>query len=345
MPLRLSSPHVSRNNSTAGVMQKVVLAMLPGVAVLTWLFGWGTLIQILLCVSSGLLFEAAAVRLRKQSLSFFLSDYSAVVTALLLAVAIPPTAPYWIAIVGMLVSILFGKQAYGGLGNNPFNPAMVAYALLLVSFPVQMTNWVLPNETLASFPETLSLIFGGATASGLGIDGLTGATPLDLLRNRGAVTTSEVWSGTALNSIAAAYQYLAGAWLVGGLALLYLKVFTWHTPISMILSLLVISALFYGYDPDNFLDPISHLTLGATMLGAFFIATDPVSSATSTRGKLVFGAGIGLLVFVIRTWGNYPDAIAFAVLLMNLCAPLIDQYTQPRTYGHKGIRKGPRDEE
>lgn len=345
MPLRLSSPHVTRNNSTAGVMQKVVLAMLPGIAVLTWLFGWGTLIQILLCVSFGLLFEAAAVRLRKQSLSFYLSDYSAVVTALLLAVAIPPTAPYWIAIVGMLVAILFGKQAYGGLGNNPFNPAMVAYALLLVSFPVQMTNWVLPNETLANLSETLSLIFGGATASGLGIDGLTGATPLDLLRNRGTVTTSEVWSGTALSSIAAAYQYLALAWLVGGLALLYLKVFTWHTPISMILSLLVISALFYGYDPDNFLDPISHLTLGATMLGAFFIATDPVSSATSTRGKLVFGAGIGLLVFVIRTWGNYPDAIAFAVLLMNLSAPLIDQYTQPRTYGHKAIRKGPRGEE
>lgn len=345
MPLRLSSPHVTRNNSTAGVMQKVVLAMVPGVAALTLLFGWGTLIQVLLCVSFGLLFEAAAVRLRKQNLSFYLSDYSAVVTALLLAVAIPPTAPYWVAIVGMLVAILFGKQVYGGLGNNPFNPAMVAYALLLVSFPVQMTNWVLPGETLASATQTLSLIFGGTTSTGLGIDGLTGATPLDLLRNRSGVTTSEVWSGAELSAIASAYQYVALAWLAGGLALLYLKVFTWHTPISMILSLLVLSALFYGYDPDNYLDPLSHLTLGATMLGAFFIATDPVSSATSTRGKLVFGAGIGALVFVIRTWGNYPDAIAFAVLLMNLSAPLIDQYTQPRTYGHKGIRKGPRGEE
>lgn len=340
MPLRLSSPHVTRNNSTAGVMQKVLLAMLPGIAALTLLFGWGTLIQILLCALFGLAFEALAVALRKQSISFFLSDYSALVTALLLAVALPPTAPYWIAIVGMLVAILFGKQVYGGLGNNPFNPAMVAYALLLISFPVQMTSWALPSDTPSSLLDTLSVIFGGAT-----IDGLTGATPLDLIRNRGAVTTSEVWAGAELTLIASAYQWVALAWLLGGIALLVLKVFTWHTPISMLASLLIISALFYGYDPDNYLDPISHLTLGATMLGAFFIATDPVSSATSTRGKIVFGTGIGLLVFTIRTWGNYPDAIAFAVLLMNLAAPMIDQYTQPRTYGHKGIRKGPRGTE
>lgn len=340
MPLRLSSPHVTRNNSTAGVMQKVLLAMLPGIAALTLLFGWGTLIQILLCALFGLAFEALAVALRKQSISFSLSDYSALVTALLLAVALPPSAPYWIAIVGMLVAILFGKQVYGGLGNNPFNPAMVAYALLLISFPVQMTSWALPSDNPSSLPETFALIFGGPP-----IDGLTGATPLDLIRNRGAVTTSEVWAGAELTLIASAYQWVALAWLLGGIALLLLKVFTWHTPISMLASLLVISALFYGYDPDNYLDPISHLTLGATMLGAFFIATDPVSSATSTRGKIVFGTGIGLLVFTIRTWGNYPDAIAFAVLLMNLAAPMIDQYTQPRTYGHKGIRKGPRGTE
>jgi len=340
MPLRLSSPHVTRNNSTAGIMQKVLLAMLPGIALMTLFFGWGTLIQILLCVAFGLAFEALAVWLRKQSISFYLFDYSAVVTAVLLAVSIPPTAPYWVAITGMLVAILFAKQVYGGLGSNPFNPAMVAYALLLVSFPLQMSTWVLPGESASGFGESLSLIFGGA-----GIDGTTGATPLDQLRNRGSLTLSEVWGGASLSQIAPAYQWISLAWLAGGIALLALKVFTWHTPISLLLSLLVLSGLFYGYDPDNFLSPFSHLTLGATMLGAFFIATDPVSSATSTRGKLVFGAGIGALVFIIRTWGNYPDAIAFAVLLMNLAAPLIDQYTQPRTYGHKGVRKGPRGEE
>ena len=332
MPLRLSSPHVTRNNSTAGVMRRVLLALLPGIAALTYLFGWGSLIQIGLCLISGLLFEAAAVWLRKQSISFFLSDYSAAVTAVLLGVALPPTAPYWVAVIGMLVAIIFGKQVYGGLGNNPFNPAMVAYALLLVSFPVQMTSWVLPGETLISLGDTAAAIFAASP-----VDAYSGATPLDLVRNRGGLTNGELWAtGSSLSTVAGAYQWVALAWAVGGILLLYLKIFTWHTPVSMLASLLAISALFYGYDPDNYLDPISQLTLGATMLGAFFIATDPVSSATSTRGKLIFGAGIGLLVFVIRTWGNYPDAVAFAVLLMNLAAPMIDQYTKPRAYGHKG---------
>lgn len=341
MTLRLSSPHVTRNNSTAGVMQKVLLALLPGITALTYLFGWGSLIQVLICLISGLVFEALAIWLRRQSISFFLSDYSAAVTAVLLGVSLPPTAPYWVAVVGMLVAIIFGKQVYGGLGNNPFNPAMVAYALLLVSFPVQMTAWIIPGETLLSLADTTSAIFAAGT-----IDGYSGATPLDLIRNRAGLTTSELWSpGSNLSAIAQAYQWVALAWAAGGVALLYLKVFTWHTPISMLASLFVISALFYGYDPDTYLDPVSQLTLGATMLGAFFIATDPVSSATSTKGKLVFGAGIGLLVFVIRTWGNYPDAVAFAVLVLNLAAPMIDQYTQPRAFGHKGVRMGPQGKE
>jgi len=341
MTLRLSSPHVTRNNSTAGVMQKVLLALLPGITALTYLFGWGSLIQVLICLISGLVFEALAIWLRRQSISFFLSDYSAAVTAVLLGVSLPPTAPYWVAVVGMLVAIIFGKQVYGGLGNNPFNPAMVAYALLLVSFPVQMTAWIIPGETLLSLADTTAAIFAAGT-----IDGYSGATPLDLIRNRAGLTTSELWiPGSNLSAIAQAYQWVALAWAAGGVALLYLKVFTWHTPISMLASLFVISALFYGYDPDTYLDPVSQLTLGATMLGAFFIATDPVSSATSTKGKLVFGAGIGLLVFVIRTWGNYPDAVAFAVLVLNLAAPMIDQYTQPRAFGHKGVRMGPQGKE
>lgn len=343
--IKLSSPHVTRNNSTAGVMQKVLLAMLPGILALTLFFGWGTLIQILICSVSAIVFEALAIWLRRQSMSFFLSDYSAIVTAVLLGVAIPSTAPYWVAIVGMFVAIIFGKQVYGGLGNNPFNPAMVAYALLLVSFPVQMTSWLQPYQALQSqtwsvpgISDTLSMIFAGAN-----IDGYAGATPLDLIRNRGALTLSELWSGNLnLNSFAFANQMVALSWLIGGVALLYLRVFTWHTPISLIATLFITAALFYGYDPDNYLDPLSHLMLGATMLGAFFIATDPVSSATSTRGRIVFGAGIGLLVFIIRTWGNYPEAFAFAVLLMNLAAPMIDQYTQPRAFGHKTSKFGSR---
>lgn len=343
--VKLSSPHVTRNNSTSGVMQKVLLAMLPGILALTLFFGWGTLIQVFICCICAVVFEALAVWLRRQSISFFLSDYSAIVTAVLLGVALPPSAPYWVGVVGMFVAIIFGKQVYGGLGNNPFNPAMVAYALLLVSFPVQMTSWLQPYHALQSqswsvpsISHSLSMIFAGVN-----VDGYSGATPLDLIRNRGAITLSELWSSDlSLNSFAFANQMVALCWLAGGAVLLYLRVFTWHTPISLIATLFVTAALFYGYDPDNYLDPLSHLMLGATMLGAFFIATDPVSSATSTRGRLVFGAGIGLLVFIIRTWGNYPEAFAFAVLLMNLAAPMIDQYTKPRAYGHKSSRLGSR---
>lgn len=345
--IRLSSPHVTRNNSTSSVMLQVLVAMIPGLFAMTLFFGWGTLIQVAICVLSGLFFEAIALKLRAVPISFYLKDYSAVLTGVLLGVALPPLAPFWVAVTGMCVAILFAKQVYGGIGNNPFNPAMVAYALLLVSFPVQMTNWTLPfvmqSETSWAIPplgDSLAQIFAGATQT---LDAYSGATPLDILRNRGALTTGEVWRDSALlNQGVGAWHAVAASWFMGGVFLVYRKIFSWHTPISILATLAVLSALFYGYDPDNYISPFSHLALGATIIGAFFIATDPVSSATSNRGRVVFGIGIGLLIFIIRTWGNYPDAVAFAVLLMNLAAPMIDQYTQPRTYGHRRARLGPK---
>lgn len=345
--IRLSSPHVTHNNSTSSVMLQVLVAMIPGLCAMTLFFGWGTLIQVAICVLSGLCFEAIALRLRGVPVSFYLKDYSAVLTGVLLGVALPPLAPFWVAVTGMCVAILFAKQVYGGIGNNPFNPAMVAYALLLISFPVQMTNWTLPfvmqSETTWAIPalgDSLAQIFAGATQM---VDAYSGATPLDVLRNRGALTTDEVWRDNALlKQGVGAWHAVAAAWFMGGVFLVYRKIFSWHTPISILATLVIISALFYGYDPDNYISPFSHLALGATIIGAFFIATDPVSSATSNRGRIVFGIGIGLLIFVIRTWGNYPDAVAFSVLLMNLAAPMIDQYTQPRTYGHRRARLGPK---
>ncbi len=345
--IRMSSPHVTRNNSTASVMLQVLVAMIPGLIAMTIFFGSGTLTQIFVCVLSGLAFESFALKLRGLPVSLFLKDYSAVLTAFLLGASLPPSAPWWVATTGMFVAILFAKQVYGGIGNNPFNPAMVAYTLLLVSFPVQMTNWTHPfvmnAETgwaIPSLGDTLTQIFSGATQA---YDAYSGATPLDILRNRGALTTNEIWrSDTLLSNGVGAWHAVAAAWLMGGIFLVYRKIFTWHTPISIIVSLALISAVFYGYDPDNYLSPFSHLALGATMLGAFFIATDPVTSATSNRGRVVFGIGIGVLIFIIRTWGNYPDAVAFSVLLMNLAAPMIDQYTQPRTYGHQRAHRGPK---
>lgn len=343
--IRMSSPHVYKANSTANVMRLVMLAMLPGILAMTVFFGWGTLIQIIWAGALALAFEAAALKLRKRPLSFYLSDGSALVTAMLIAVALPPFAPWWLTAVGIFVAIIIAKHLYGGLGQNPFNPAMVAYALLLISFPVEMTRWsapfVLTGEgwSIASFGDTLAAIFGGIEP--VFYDQFTGATPLDELRHRGGLTTEETWrQSLVLAEGIGAWHAVSAAWLMGGIFLLYRKVITWHAPIAMLATLGLVSSMFFGFDPDNYADPFFHLSTGATMLAAFFIITDPVSSATSNRGRVVFGIGIGLLVFIIRTWGNYPDGFAFAVLLMNLAAPFIDIYTQPRSYGHSRANKG-----
>ncbi|EAR62435.1 electron transport complex subunit RsxD [Neptuniibacter caesariensis] len=345
--IRTSSPHLHKASSTSDVMRLVVLATLPGLAAMTFFFGWGTLINVIWAVLLAVGFEAIIVKVRKRPLGFYLKDYSAVVTALLLGLALPPFAPWWVTLVGVFVAIVIAKHLYGGLGQNPFNPAMVAYALLLVSFPVQMTSWTLPfvmidqgsSWNVLGFFDTLSVIFG-QVAPGL-VDSYSGATPLDVMRHRGGLTTEEVWDSLpVLSEGIGAWHAVSAAYFMGGVFLIYRKVFTIHTPAAILITLVVISSMFYAVDPYAFADPFFHLTAGATMLGAFFIATDPVTSATSNRGKIIFGIGIGLLIYIIRGWGGYPDAVAFAVLLMNLSAPFIDQYTQPRTYGHAKAKRG-----
>ncbi|MDO6564297.1 electron transport complex subunit RsxD [Amphritea sp. 1_MG-2023] len=342
--IRITSPHAHRPGNTGSVMLTVLMATLPGLAAMTFFFGWGTLIQVLWGSLLAIALEALSVKLRRRPVSFYLTDYSALVTAVLLGLALPPFAPWWVMAVGISVAIIIAKQLYGGMGSNPFNPAMVAYALLLVSFPIQMTSWTAPFVMLGdgwsvlSLGETLSAIFATPSTA---VDAHTMATPLDIMRHRGGFTTEEMWVNDALlaNGIGA-WHAVSAAYFMGGVFLLYKKIFTWHAPVAMLTSLTVLSTLFFLLMPDQYPDPFFHLTTGATMLGAFFIATDPVTSATSNKGKLWFGIGIGILVFVIRTWGNYPDAVAFAVLLMNLCAPFIDQYTQPRSYGHAKPNRG-----
>jgi electron transport complex protein RnfD len=224
--------------------------------------------------------------------------------------------PWWLLALGTAVAVLLGKHAYGGLGQNPFNPAMVAYAVLLVSFPVEMTRWPAP---------------------GPGWDALTGATALDALRTglREAWTIEEVRAGTEFGLVGAAdAEWVNLAALAGGLYLLARRVIRWHIPVAMLAGLAVPAALANALDPGAHIGAAFHLASGATMLGAFFIATDPVSAATSSRGRLVYGAGIGTLTWIIRSWGSFPDGVAFAVLLMNLAVPLIDRWTVPRIHGH-----------
>ena len=337
--IHLSSPHLTGINKTAHVMRLVILATLPGLAMLTWFFGWGNLINVIWCGFIAVISEALIIKLRAQPISFYLSDYSALLTGVLLGLALPPLAPWWLTLIATSFAIIVAKQLYGGMGQNPFNPAMVGYALVLISCPVQMTSWLAPQTLTApadaiSFTDTLMLIFGvGGIES---IDALTMATPLDTFKHKGAVLAEDLWASAPILSPRSwqAWQLISLGYLLGGLFLIYRKIFSWHTPLSMLVTLGLVSAFFWLGDPSNYASPQMHLLGGATMLGAFFIATDPATSATSVKGKLYYGACMGLLVYLIRTWGNYPDAVAFSVLLMNFSAPFIDYYTQPRTYGH-----------
>ncbi|MEQ9021950.1 MAG: electron transport complex subunit RsxD [Pseudomonadales bacterium] len=334
---QVSSPHAHGPTNTSWVMQQVSLALLPGLAVLTWFYGWGNLINTLLAIVFALGFEAAIIALRKRPIAFYLSDFSAVVTAMLLALTIPPYAPWWVTLIGVFFAIPVAKHLYGGLGFNPFNPAMVGYVVLLISFPVQMVEWPAP-KTMTELPglgEALGFIFLGVHP----VDGVTAATALDLVKQNNSMMLDQLWEQMPQLSsaifVAAGIEWVNVAFLAGGLYLLWRRLYTWHAPVAMLATIFLLSSLFYdsGSSASNG-SPLFHLFTGGTMLGAFFIITDPVSGCTSNRGRLIFGAGVGLLVFVIRAWGNYPDAIAFGVLLMNFAAPLIDYYTLPRVYGH-----------
>ena len=320
---RITSPHAKGSNRTQRVMLLVLAACAPGALALTWLFGIGTLVNLLWASLVALAVEAAILKVRQRPLSFFLSDGSALVTAVLLALALPPYAPWWLTLVAVGFAIVFGKQLYGGLGQNPFNPAMLGYVVVLISFPVEMTSWPKPHSV--GMLEGLQQILGLAPLP----DGWSQATALDSLKTNKSLTIDELWAANP------AFGTL------GGLFLLRKRLISWHAPAGMLAALAIMSLLFWnGSGSDSNGSPLFHLLSGATMLGAFFIVTDPVSGATSNLGRLVFGAGVGILVYVIRTWGGYPDGVAFAVLLMNLAAPTIDYYSRPRTYGHSKPERG-----
>jgi electron transport complex protein RnfD len=254
--------------------------------------------------------------------------------------------------VGSLFSIVVAKHLYGGLGYNPFNPAMVGYVVLLISFPIQMTSWVTPLALLpegVSHPgilESLSIVFAGYSPA----DGVTGATPLDSFKFSDGLLVEQIYSQNPLFSKAGiagvGWEWVNIGFLIGGLILLGSKIFTWHGPVAMLAAIAIMSVLFWdGGSSDSPGSALMHLFSGASMMGAFFILTDPVSSAASNRGRLIYGALIGGLVYLIRAWGNYPDAVAFAVLVANFSAPFIDNYTLPRTYGHIDRRRATEKEE
>lgn len=335
-------PHVVAPNSVARVMRLVLYALVPTVVLHVVFFGPGLLVQIVLACATALAAEAIALRLRRKPIKQYLTDGSVVITAVLLALCLPPLAPWWLIVSGTAFAVWLAKHAFGGLGMNPFNPAMVGYAVLLVSFPAQLLQWLPPavpqlQGVDISFGETVTTILTGELPARLNWDAITSPTPLNALRTNLAMgmTMAEANASPIFGGLGGrGWEWINLATLAGGMWLLAMRIIRWQIPVAMLASLAACASIMYAVDPGSYAGPVFHLTSGASMLGAFFIATDPVSAATSDRGRLIYAAGIGVLTYVIRTCGGYPDGVAFAVLLMNLAVPLIDRYTIPRIYGH-----------
>jgi electron transport complex protein RnfD len=335
------SPFISKPDSVARIMLQVLLALVPGIALYVWYFGPAILVSITLASLTALGTEALMLRLRDRPVAPFLKDNSALLTAWLLALSIPPLAPWWLVVVGTAFAIAIAKHLYGGLGNNLFNPAMVGYAVLIISFPAQMTHWVAPHglgQIELGFFDQLEYIFLGVLPHQAALDAVTMATPLDTLK-------THLHLGQPVREILdmPIYGWLGGrggemvAWgfLFGGLYLLAARIISWHIPVAYLGTLFAIAGIFHLVDPVHYVAPLFHWYSGAAMLGAFFILTDPVSSPTTNKGRLIFAAGAALLTYLIRVYGGFPDGVAFATLLMNICVPLIVLYTQPPVFGKK----------
>ncbi len=328
-----NSPYFRQPASVRSVMLKVLAALLPGIAAYVWFFGAGVLVQIALASAAALAGEAAMLAIRRKPLWLFLGDGSALVTAWLIALTFPPIGPWWLVVVATLFAIVVVKHLYGGLGQNPFNPAMAAFCIMIVAYPQLMSQW--PAVGFTDFSAQLNLILGGARH----LDAITMATPLDALRTALHSPEARATVAGVLGDNASfggkGWEWIALGYLLGGLWLIQQRVITWHIPTAFLAALAAIAGAFHLVSPDAYAGAGFHLLSGGAMLGAFFIATDPVSGATTPRGKLIYAAGIAALTWIIRVFGAYPDGIAFATLLMNIAAPLIDMWTQPPVFGNK----------
>lgn len=334
-----TSPHSHAKSSVVNMMLTVLLALIPAIGIYIIYFGFGVLLQISLSILFALIFEVISLKLLHKPVEFFLKDLTAIVTAVLFALCLSPIAPWWISMVGMFFAIVVAKHLYGGLGQNIFNPAMVGFAVVLISFPQSVSIWLAPDSIAQyhwSFLESMKAVFTQHLPQAVDFDVLTEATPLDTIKNglRQDLTMSEIGSGAVFGKIGGlGWEWVSAMYALGGLFLIYKRVISWRVPAAVILTTVIFSMLFYISNQDHFIGPVQHLFTGGIMLGAFFIATDPTSGCSSPKGQIFFGIGVAVMTVLIREFGNFPDGVAFGVLLMNLTAPLIDRLTIPQAYG------------
>jgi Na+-translocating ferredoxin:NAD+ oxidoreductase subunit D len=344
----VAGPFAHAGRSTPMIMAWVMIALTPATVFGLGLYGWPAIFLFATTLASAVLAEAACLKLAGKSM-VTLQDGSAALSGWILALTLPPWAPWWIGAVGAALAIVVGKHVFGGLGQNLFNPAMVARVALLISFPLEMTRYVAPRPLLggdaAGFKESMAITFGlgghvdldavsSASLLGHAKTELARGVPLHEALSSG-FDLSSLFFGTTTGSMGETSALLL---IVGGVTLIALRVISWHIPLALILGIVVPGALFHAIDPDRYLSPLVHALAASTLFGAFFIATDLVTSPVTRAGQMIYGAGCGVLIFIIRTWGGYPEGMAFAVLLMNAGTPLIDRWVRPRIYGRD--RKG-----
>jgi len=339
---RRDAPFVTPSGNVPDMMREVLYALVPAALAYVWYFGPGFILNLLVaaifCTGS----EAAMLRLRGRSVETGLSDYSALVTAALLAFALPALTPWWVTATAALFGIVVAKHLYGGLGHNVFNPAMAGYVVVLIAFPMYLNLWTAPrmgdiDYHYVTFYEAARYTLTGTLPDYLSFDAISRATPLDTIQSglRGMQTFDELSTYPLLGDFGGrGWEWIGNFTAIGGGWLVLRKIVRWHIPFAVLAGLLLPAGLMYFIDPATHASPGFHLFSGGTILCAFFIATDPVSAATSSRGRLVYGFGIGFLIYAIRRWGSYADGVAFAVLLMNMAVPAIDYLTKPHIVGH-----------
>lgn len=324
-----SSPHIHGPESIGRVMWTVVIALIPASLVSSYFFGLSALVIIALCMGGCVAVEALFAKLFGKPIT--IGDGSAALTGLLLALNLPAGSPWWMILIGCLVAVGLAKAVFGGLGQNIFNPALVARVFLLISFPVQMTRWPVPRPLLGGGPAT---------------DALTGATPLGAIKEAvmlgkpiSSVQTTS-WLDMATGNMGGSLGEISAiALILGALLLLYKGYISWHTPVSFIGTVAVLGGVFHAVNPDVYPGAGFHMLAGGLMLGALFMATDMVTSPMTGKGQLIFGAGCGVITVVIRLWGGYPEGVSFAILLMNAFVPIIDRYTGPKKFGYLNLEE------